>query len=206
MSSLSQAILDVFSTEKKLSLNGILQQFPEHGYGFLLAILSLPSALPVPAPGYSTPFGLALAALGWQILTGRKQPWLPNFIGKRRIHIRKDGKFLKLGIKFIGFFEKIIKPRFPLLCKHTRLYGSLILLCGLCMCLPIPLTNTIPSFGIFLLALGFLESDGLFLLLGAGACLIGVLFTLTLITLGFVLGWQVVFEFKDLLKGWLNLS
>ncbi|MGB3691180.1 MAG: exopolysaccharide biosynthesis protein [Spirulinaceae cyanobacterium] len=205
MSTLSQAIVDIFSTEKKLSLNGILQKFPEHGYGFLLAILALPSALPIPAPGYATPFGLALAALGWQMVIARERPWLPNFIGKRRIHIAQDGKFLKLALKFINFFEKFVKPRLPLLHKHTRLYGLLILLCGLCMCLPIPLTNTLPSLGIFLLALGFLETDGLFLLLGSLACFGGIVMTLSLITLGFVFGWQAVFGLKELIKGWLGL-
>ena len=39
-------------------INEITRAVGEKGFGLLLIVLSLPSALPVPAPGYSTPFGL----------------------------------------------------------------------------------------------------------------------------------------------------
>ena len=42
----------------------------------------------------------------------------------------------------------------------------MIMLLAAMMSLPIPLTNTAPSFVIFMLAAGILEEDGLFLLLG----------------------------------------
>ncbi len=41
-----------------VTLADILLLAKERIFGFLLVILSLPSALPVPAPGYSTPFGI----------------------------------------------------------------------------------------------------------------------------------------------------
>lgn len=64
-------------TQQLVSLGDILQLAAERTFGFLLAVLSLPSALPIPAPGYSTPFGIVLLLLGWQLLVGASTPWLP---------------------------------------------------------------------------------------------------------------------------------
>ena len=41
--------------ERDLSIGEITRAVGEKGFGLLLIVLSLPSALPVPAPGYSTP-------------------------------------------------------------------------------------------------------------------------------------------------------
>ena len=41
-----------------ISLKSILDNVEEQGFGLLLMTLSLPSALPIPAAGYSTPFGI----------------------------------------------------------------------------------------------------------------------------------------------------
>jgi len=54
------------------------------GFGFLLVLLSLPSALPIPAPGYSSPFAFLIILLALQIIAGEALPsYLSGFIGKR---------------------------------------------------------------------------------------------------------------------------
>ncbi len=54
-------------------------------FGLTLLLLSLPSALPVPAPGYSTPFGIALLLVSLQIILGRQSVWLPARMANIRI-------------------------------------------------------------------------------------------------------------------------
>ena len=55
--------LEQYFSQKKLSddirLVDLLELAGKRVFGFLFVILSLPSALPVPAPGYSIPFGKA---------------------------------------------------------------------------------------------------------------------------------------------------
>src|SRR5690554_3363202 len=65
------------SPGREISIGSILESVQEKGFGIILMILSLPSALPVPAPGYSTPFGIVLLIIGLQMLQGRQQPLLP---------------------------------------------------------------------------------------------------------------------------------
>ncbi len=49
--------------ENGISISEVARAVGEKGFGLLLIVLSLPSALPVPAPGYSTPFGLVMALI-----------------------------------------------------------------------------------------------------------------------------------------------
>ena len=46
-----------------IKLIDILELAGERVFGFLFVILALPSALPVPAPGYSIPFGILVGKL-----------------------------------------------------------------------------------------------------------------------------------------------
>ena len=53
-----------------ISIGHLLQALGDRGFGLLFIILSLPSALPVPAPGYSTPFGIIITILALQMMAG----------------------------------------------------------------------------------------------------------------------------------------
>ena len=57
--SLGKTLKDLLGTENQraLSIQEITTAVGEKGFGLLLVVLSLPSALPVPAPGYSTHLG-----------------------------------------------------------------------------------------------------------------------------------------------------
>ncbi|NEP28671.1 exopolysaccharide biosynthesis protein, partial [Moorena sp. SIO3I6] len=66
--------------EPQVRLADILTLAGERIFGFIFVILSLPSALPVPAPGYSIPFGIVILLLAIQLIVGAKRPWLPKKI------------------------------------------------------------------------------------------------------------------------------
>ena len=68
----------------EVTLNEILEIAGERTFGFLFVLLSLPSALPIPAPGYSTPFGIVMFLLAAQLIVGREQLWLPE-IGRAHV-------------------------------------------------------------------------------------------------------------------------
>ena len=151
------------------TLGALLDHIAGKGFGLLLLILALPAALPIPAPGYATPFGLLMMFLGGQMLVGKSHPWLPERLRKKTLKhktcafaIRNSGKVLKL-------VEWLVRPRLSKLATNRAflsLVSIVIILMAAFMVLPIPLTNTAPSFVIFLLAAGMLEEDGLVLLGG----------------------------------------
>jgi len=141
----------------------------DRGFGMLLVLLSLPAALPVPAVGYGTPFGILMAILGFQIATGNTAPWIPKYFEDRRVPYSLLSFAVRNGRFPLRVVELLIRPRLPILANHRYLLPAvgIIIMClaGL-MSLPIPLTNTAPSFVVFLLAAGLLEEDGLFLCCG----------------------------------------
>lgn len=141
----------------------------DRGFGLIILLLALPAALPVPAVGYGTPFGIMMMLLGGQIAIGRKTPWLPKALGKRRVPFKLLSFSIKNGRLPLRAVELFIRPRLSGLARHRFFLpgiGVMIMLLAAMMSLPVPLTNTAPSFVIFMLAAGILEEDGLFLLFG----------------------------------------
>ncbi|MEM1312679.1 MAG: exopolysaccharide biosynthesis protein [Patescibacteria group bacterium] len=201
---LSQDITTIFSSEtnEQSTFGDSLKRINHKSFGVFLAVLALPSALPIPAPGYSTPFGILLVALGVQIAINRQYLWFPKFVKDKPLPSAKESKMLQGMIRFLEFFEQFLKPRIKVLSKGVfyRFVGVLVMFCGLSMILPIPLTNTIPAFGTFLLGLGLMEEDGVAILLGALTAVLGIGFTSLIIYLFTRFGLEGVNTFKDWIK------
>ena len=83
------------ATGERVTLADILDLAGERIFGFLFVILALPSALPVPAPGYSIPFGIALFVLAVQMAAGRDRPWLLAKILNGSMPLKKVQGFVK---------------------------------------------------------------------------------------------------------------
>ncbi len=181
---LSKELVNVFDQEKEtVSLREILSKIDYKSFGLILTILALPSSLPVPATGYSTPFGIALFVLGAQIFLGREYPWLPEFILNKKVSSGKGKGLLDKMIKFLQFFEKFIRPRHEKYFEKRWLQiliGSVVLVCSASMISPIPLTDTVPAMGIFLIGLGMIEEDFWAVVLGLLVAFVGIFVSLTI--------------------------
>ena len=212
--SLSESLLSLkqLAGTEGAQLGDILKSFEAKGFGLLLIILSLPSALPVPAAGYSTPFGLLLLLLGLQMLIGRTRPWLPNRAKKIRLSPKMTQRMVNAGQKFFGKIEHLVRPRLHWIHQRGgRIFLSLLVIFMSClMILPIPTTNTAPAMVIFLVGVALCEEDGLFGL-GAGLCgLAAAALYAFVLYLAVVLfreyGWEGVKNLKEVLKEKLGLA
>lgn len=108
---LSTQIKSIFDTDGEVSLAQILEKIELKSFGVLLIIFSLPSAIPIPALGYSTPFGLALIYLAKDLLKNRSKPKLPKKILEKKITTKKNSKLVGFMVWFLSLFEKLLKPR-----------------------------------------------------------------------------------------------
>ena len=158
--------------ERGLSINEITCAVGEKGFGLLLIVLSLPSALPVPAPGYSTPFGVVMALIALQMIRDRKTVWLPQRLGTIRIKPKLAKTMLGTASKFLNKIERYIRPRQKWIRGHAgqASLAFVVLNMACLMMLPIPLTNTFPAIVIFMIGIGLSEEDGL---LAIGAFAVG---------------------------------
>jgi len=169
--------------------------FREKGFGILLMIFALPSALPVPAPGYSIPFGIILALLAGQLILGRKIPWLPEWV--LRISFKRSfmDKMVPAGIAFLARTETLVRPRLQWFSGRLLqlLPALLVIVMASFMMIPIPGTNTAPAMVIFLIGLGLSQNDGLVLCLSSLAAIAATLLTILILKYG-----------KDIIKGWIG--
>ncbi|MDP0501966.1 MAG: exopolysaccharide biosynthesis protein [Verrucomicrobiota bacterium JB022] len=194
------------SENQELKLGMLVDRVGEKGFGMLLVLLALPSALPIPAPGYSTPFGIMLALLAVQMIGGRHVPIFPERFRKMKINRKLADNMLKFAASFFQRIEFMIKPRMKWIGGKVgkSLMGWLVLIMACLMILPIPYTNTFPAMVIFLLGIGLMEEDGLFSLF---ACVIGF-FALCLY--GFIIyvviayGPHVVTQGVEAAKEWIK--
>ncbi len=187
MARLSKELGRFFFEEERsetVTLAEILNLAGERIFGFLFVILSLPSALPVPAPGYSVPFGILLFVLAVQLIIGNKTPWLPRKMAKHPIKLELAQKFIKAGIPWLQRIEAITRPRFSYICTTLPgrvVIGTAISLMAISMMIPIPGTNTLPAMGIFVTGFGLQEDDGAISLAGLVLCLMGGILSISII-------------------------
>jgi hypothetical protein len=162
--SLAEALQGILTKyEKSPSIGELMEAVGDKGFGLLLIILSLPSAIPVPAVGYSTPFGICMVVIAAQIFIGRTKVQLPNRLKKIRIPLKLVQSITSFALSFLKKTEKLIKPRQRWI--HSKLGHSIlsitIFIMAVFMILPIPGTNTLPAMAIFVIGISIAEEDGL---------------------------------------------
>lgn len=163
-----------------LSMGEILELLSHKGELLAILVLSLPFCLPIQIPGFSTPFGLAITFLGLKMIFG-KYAWLPKSLLEKKV----PEKTLKTIIDNILWLTRKIKrwtyPRLIWLFQNPLsdiFNGLLITFLGLCLALPLPIpfSNLVVAWAIFLLCLGLLEEDGLLVIVGYLVSLIAFIF------------------------------
>ncbi len=184
------------------SIGELVESVGEKGFGLLLLVLSLPSALPVPAPGYSTPFGLVIILIAAQMLAGREALWLPRRLREVRLKPTLAKRMLGTGARFLRKVEHLIRPRQRWVTSRTgqTALGALIIAMAALMVLPIPLTNTAPAMVIFLLGAALTEDDGLLAAAAFAAGCLAVLLYAGVIYLLITEGPEAI----DAIKGWIK--
>ena len=165
------------------SIGDIVDEMDERAFGFLMLLLALPCCLPFV---YLLPqiVSLPMLAISGQLAAGRKHPWFPASISNRRFKIAHFQDVLNRSAKYIGWFEKLAKPRLLFLTDGigVRIIGFLLLIPTASIMVPLPSTNTVPGIGVAMASLGLIERDGLLVLAGL---IIGLLWVVLLVTFGF---------------------
>ena len=170
---LSAALFDTIDSIEgsTITLRQLFALIGEQGLLFLCALLTIPFLIPVSIPGVSTVFGVAiiLIAIG---ITLNRIPWLPRQLMDRPLQTEKLVPTLAKGATMVARIDRVIRPRLLNLTHGAvmnRLNGLALVFGGVLLIFPlglIPFSNTLPAFAILFLAVGILQRDGLFVLLG----------------------------------------
>ena len=168
------------SARGAVTLREVIYTLHGRAYMLLVLLLALPFITPIPLPGLSTPFGLAIAAIALRLSLGQR-PWLPMALQRKELPAGFFGKVFAFAEKVLRIFEKFLRPRLtPLIDTPflVQLHALLMLVAAVALLLPLPIpfTNSFPAWTILLLAAGLLERDGLFILAGYLVFIAGVLY------------------------------
>ena len=170
---LSQLLVEY--TDKPLPLSVLLEKVGNSGFGTISGILIIPMLIPLPIPvaGFSTLFGSGIVLVGCQLALGYEKPYLPKRIARLELSPTASQKILKQIDRLLQPLERMSRHRLSKFSNSwwgCRISGACLAWAALLMSLPlpIPLTNLVPAYTILFLAIGLLEFDGLFILIGYG--------------------------------------
>jgi hypothetical protein len=169
-----------------MTIRDVLDRLDERAFGVAILIMAIPCLI----PGlYGPPqiLGVPIILLAGQMALGRREPWLPEALLKRQLSKAWLDGMAGFAVKRMGWFERLSRPRLSFFAQGAgeRLAAVFMILATLTIVLP--MTNTIPSIALALLATGVLQRDGLFVAAGAAiaAGWAGLLLT---VALGFAFG------------------
>ena len=170
---LSQLLVEY--TDRPLPLSILLEKVGNSGFGTIAGILIIPMLIPLPIPvaGFSTLFGSGIVLVGCQLALGYEKPYLPKRIARLELSSTASQKILKQIDRLLRPLERMSRHRLSKFSNSwwgCRISGACLAWDALLMSLPlpIPLTNLVPAYTILFLAIGLLEFDGLFILIGYG--------------------------------------
>ncbi len=178
-SALSELLSQVAEDEsrERVSTGDLLAMAGDRAFGALIFVFALPNLVPTP-PGTSAILGLPLIILSFQLLYGRRTPWLPKAIAARSIARADLASVVRRTAPVLKRIERVLKPRLSWLVTAVseRLLALLMLILSVILFLPIPLGNIFPAAAMCIIALALIEHDGLAalfgVLIGAGSVLI----------------------------------
>jgi hypothetical protein len=169
---------------EQTTLGAFVDALHERGFGILIFLFALPMAIPLPVPpGVNLLFSTPLLFLTFQQIYGAKSPWFPNRLRHKQLKKESLEKIVINAEPWLDRLNIFIRPRLAFITQGhiSNIIGVFGFLFALCVCVPIPMTNTIPSLAIALMAIGILMRDGLAILAGM---VIGSVWLTLLATLG----------------------
>jgi hypothetical protein len=165
-----------------VTLDRLMRGLGDRAFGVVLLLLALLAAL----PGVSVVAGPLLLVPAWQMLRARPGPVFPRAAAARPIAARRLARLVRDVVPVLRALERVVRPRWITPFEATkRAVGAVVLLLGAGLFVPVPLSNVLPAAAIALIAVAYLERDGLLLCAALAAALV-------VLALAVALAWQAL--------------
>ena len=153
-----------------VTLGWFVRRLRKRSYGMIMLLLALIAMV----PGVCIAAGLLLMIPAVQMIAGRSAPIFPLRIANHSVPTRRVAALLMRAIPILRYLERMTHPRWHAVLETTkRLVGIIVvILSGVVVFAPIPLTNVVPAVVIAVISLAYLEEDGLVLAIGLLAAIV----------------------------------
>jgi hypothetical protein len=164
---LASAILQRLHDEApkdRFTLGWLMGTLHRRSFGIVMLLCAMVAV----APGVSMVAGVVLMITAVQMIEGRLAPALPSGIAARPLPARHLAAVLQRSLPVLKYLERVTHPRWPTPHEATkRIVGIAVLVLSIAVVFtPLPLSNIPPALAIALIALAYLEEDGLLLMVG----------------------------------------
>jgi hypothetical protein len=158
----------------RVSIGWLIGELGERSFGLTMLLMAVIALM----PGLSTVVGLLIAWPAIQLILGHGAAKLPQALARREIPVARLERLIAALVPRLAWVERLIRPRWPAVFETAhRLVGVAMLLVGLTLVSPVPMTQVVPALVIMLLALAYLEKDGCALLVALFAALCSLVLT-----------------------------
>ncbi|HLZ67291.1 MAG TPA: exopolysaccharide biosynthesis protein [Aliidongia sp.] len=159
----------------QVTLAWLLGHLRARSFGIILLLLGICGLLPVVSPVA----GVMLGVPAFQMMRAHPVPVFPRRLAERPVPTVQLAAMVERIIPALRYLERFIRPRWATPFQTTkRVIGGFVLLLGLCLLTPIPLSNVPVGLAIVLMAFAYLEEDGMLLMI-ALIIAVGLLATAT---------------------------
>lgn len=168
------------------TIEWLLGRLDRRSFGIILLVMALVAMV----PGISLLIGPLLAIPAFEMILGRSGPSFPRRIAVYPLRSAALAGIVRRALPLLAGLEKIVHPRWPISPGISRRAAGLAILAlsGLFLA-PLPLIQIVPALLVALIALAYLEEDGLLLCLSILGAII-LLAVATAAVWGAVLGWM----------------
>ena len=157
-----------------VTVGWLMEQLGERSFGLTLLLLALLAFV----PGVATMSSVLIAWPAVQMILGHNAAVLPKLVARREIRVDKLTRAIRFAAPKLKWVERLIRPRWPTPFQFTkRLTGAVMLLLGVTMISPVPLGEYFPALVVMLLALAYLEKDGVALMVALIAAIVSIAVT-----------------------------
>ena len=157
-SQLLESLLDQAPADS-FTFGWLMSALHQRSFGILMLLLGLLATAPI---GSTVP-GVVLAAVAIQMIAGRSAPVFPRFVTARSLPTRYLVALGARSIPVLRYLENAVHPRWPAAFETAKRFVGVIvlLLTAILLLIPVPLSNIAPAIVIALIALAYIEEDGL---------------------------------------------
>jgi hypothetical protein len=174
--------------QSHLTLSGLIVLLGPRAHRLLLLVVSLFNMVPGP-PGYGGTIAWTTILVAIAMLLGRPIR-LPPIIGNRKLRLNLLLKASEQVVRVTAILARFSRPRLRWMTSGAANlpYAIFVILMGLVMIIPVPLINAIPNVGLCIIAFSMLNRDGIGVIIGVLASLVGLAIAGAIILGAFHLG------------------
>lgn len=170
--------------QEQIPLREVLLALGSEGHGVALMFLIIPFLQPVPMMGLSTPFGALIAVIAFYLYK-QQPPWIPERFAKLPVSSQLIIKVSEGAEKVWRKLAVLFKERMTGLFSGTffPLFNCLLIAWNaflLALPIPFPFSNAVPAWPILMMAIAYMERDGVFVLISYTMTVAGLFFFLAL--------------------------